>query len=212
MLPMLPLPSVFYPGDTVVLHIFEDRYKELVHDCRDEAVTFGIPVFTDNNVAYGTEVQLVEIVNTYEGGVMDISCVGRQVFKVITFDDRMDGKLYAGGQVEFFDNVNDGTDAVKKEVLSGLKELYRIMELPFTPIPIKKFNSYVLAHKMGLSFQQEYDLLQLAKESQRLSFINNHLNITVGVLQSIDRTKKSIKMNGDFKNFGPLDFEGFHIK
>ncbi len=211
-LPMLPLPTVFYPGDTVPLHIFEDRYIQLVHDCRDEAVTFGIPVYTDNTVVYGTEVQLVEIVNTYEGGVMDITCVARQVFKVVTFDPHMEGKLYAGGQVEFLDNVDDGTEAVKKEVLNGLKELYRIMELSFTPIPLKKFNSYVLAHKMGLSFQQEYDLLQLAKESERLSFINNHLIITIGVFQGVDRTKKSIKINGDFKNFDPLDFEGFHIE
>ena len=45
-LPLFPLQSVFYPGETVPLHIFEDRYKQLINDCRKEALTFGIPVYS----------------------------------------------------------------------------------------------------------------------------------------------------------------------
>ena len=210
-LPMFPLQSIFFPGETVPLHIFEERYKQLIKDCRDEAITFGIPVYIYDSITYGTEVQLVEIVNAYKNGEMDVTCVARQVFKVITFDNGMDGKLYAGGEVRFLDNVNDANERTKKEVLDLLEELYGLMTVPFTPVPLEKFNSYVLAHKMGLSFEQEFELLQLPKESERLSFIKNHLLITISVLQEVDRTKKTIKLNGDFKNFDPLDFEGFHI-
>jgi hypothetical protein len=210
-LPMFPLQSIFFPGENVPLHIVEERYKQLIKDCRDEAITFGIPVYIYDSIAYGTEVQLVEIVNAYENGEMDVTCVARQVFKVITFDNGMDGKLYAGGEVRFLDNVNDANERTKKEVLDLLEELYGLMTVPFTPVSLEKFNSYVLAHKMGLSFEQEFELLQLPKESERLSFIKNHLLITISVLQEVDRTKKTIKLNGDFKNFDPLDFEGFHI-
>ena len=41
-LPLFPLQSVFFPGETVPLHIFEERYKELIQDCRNEAITFGM--------------------------------------------------------------------------------------------------------------------------------------------------------------------------
>ncbi|NNE75958.1 MAG: ATP-dependent protease, partial [Pricia sp.] len=68
---------------------------------------------------------------------------------------------------------------------------------------------YVLAHKMGLSFEQEYQLLQMSKESERLSFIKAHLVTTITVLKEVERTKKTIKMNGDFRNFDPLDFKEF---
>jgi hypothetical protein len=210
-LPMFPLQSIFFPGETVPLHVFEERYKQLIKDCRDEAITFGIPVYIYDSITYGTEVQLVEIVNAYENGEMDVTCVARQVFKVITFDNGMDGKLYAGGEVRFLDNVNDANERTKKEVLGLLEELYGLMTVPFTPVALEKFNSYVIAHKMGLSFEQEFELLQLPKESERLSFIKNHLMITISVLQEVDRTKRTIKLNGDFKNFDPLDFEGFHI-
>jgi len=210
-LPLFPLQSIFFPGETVPLHIFEDRYKELIHDCRKEAITFGIPVYINNNVAYGTEVQLVEIVNTYEDGEMDVTCVARQVFRILSFDNKMEGKVYAGGVVEFLDNVNDAEPSLKREVLDKIHELYELMAVPFAPLPLSKFNSYVLAHKMGLSFEQEYQLLQMAKESERLMFIKTHLLSTITVLAEVDRTKKTIEMNGDFRNFDPLDFEDFKI-
>ncbi len=210
-LPFFPLQSVFFPGEKVPLHIFEERYKQLINDCRSEAITFGIPVYINDSLAYGTEVQLVEVVNTYEGGSMDVVCVARQVFKVLTFDNEMEGKQYAGGIIQFLDNVNDGERDAKKEVLLRLEELYDLMDVPFTPVPLDLFNSYVLAHKMGLSFEQEYQLLQLPKESERLGFIKSHLIGTIQVLKEVNRTKKIIDQNGHFRNFDPLDFKDFKL-
>jgi len=210
-LPLFPLQSVFFPGETVPLHIFEERYKELISDCRNEAITFGIPVYIYDSVAFGTEVQLVEVVTTYESGEMDVTCVARQVFKINSFENQMPGKLYAGGEVSFLDSVNDANDVTKKRVLNKIEELYDLMDVPFTPIPIEKFNSYILAHKMGLSFEQEFQLLQLPKESERLSFIKGHLLATIAVLKEVGRTKKTIEMNGDFRNFDPLDFKDLEI-
>jgi hypothetical protein len=210
-LPLFPLQSVFFPGEKVPLHIFEERYKQLINDCRTEAVTFGIPVYIDDSIAYGTEVQLVEVVNTYESGAMDVVCVARQVFKVLTFDNEMEGKLYAGGVVQFLDNVNDGDDKSKQEVLTNLEELYNLMDVPFTPIEVEKFNSFVLAHKMGLSYEQEYQMLQMVMESERLRFIQSHLLGTIQVLKEVNKTKDLIDMNGHFRNFDPLDFKDFKI-
>lgn len=210
-LPLFPLKSIFFPGETVPLHIFEERYKQLIKDCRNEAVTFGIPVYIYDEIAFGTEVQLVEIVNTYEGGEMDIVCVGRQVFKISSFENNMDGKLYPGGDVEFLEGLNDASDGWKKSVLDQIETLYGLMDVSFTPIPLSKFNMYSLIHKIGLSFEQEYQLLQMPEESERLKYISSHLLSTITVLKELNRTKGAIKMNGDFKNFDPLDFEDFKI-
>lgn len=210
-LPFFPLQSVFFPGEKVPLHIFEDRYKQLINDCRKEAITFGIPVYINDSIAYGTEVQLMEVVNTYESGAMDVVCVARQVFRVISFDNTMDDRLYAGGEVEFIDNIKDSELSAKREVYSKLKDLYELMEVPFAPVELEMFNSYTLAHKMGLSFEQEYELLQLASENERLKFIMKHLSVTIQVLNEVNRTKLLIELNGHFKNFDPLDFKAFKI-
>ncbi|WP_339708907.1 LON peptidase substrate-binding domain-containing protein [uncultured Kriegella sp.] len=207
-IPLFPLRSIFFPGETVPLHIFEDRYKQLISDCRKEAITFGIPVYINDRIEFGTEVQLVEVVTTYEDGEMDVVCVARQVFEIVEFESHLGGKLYAGGTVNFLDTVNDGEESAKLKVLEGIEELYDLMDVPFTPVPLEKFHSYVLAHKMGLSFDQEYELLKMAKESERLEFLRTHLQTTITVLKEVDRTKKTIELNGHFKNFDPLDFDG----
>ncbi|MEM9000190.1 MAG: LON peptidase substrate-binding domain-containing protein [Bacteroidota bacterium] len=210
-LPLFPLQSVFFPGETVPLHIFEERYKQLIHDCREEAVTFGIPVYIENTIAYGTEVQLVEVVTSYEGGEMDVVCVARQVFKILTFDNEMEGKLYAGGIVEFLEMENDAKNSLRQEVIEVLKQLYRLMGVQFPETTLDKFNSYAFAHKMGLSFEQEYELLKLTKETDRLAYIKSHLIKTTAVLKQINKTKAIIEMNGHFKNFDPLDFKDFKV-
>ncbi|MGS0524688.1 LON peptidase substrate-binding domain-containing protein [Zobellia nedashkovskayae] len=193
------------------MHIFEDRYKQLIVDCRKEAVTFGIPVYINDNIIYGTEVQLVEIVNTYDNGEMDVTCVARQVFRILSFEKQMKGKLYAGGTIQFLDSVNDADKETKQEVLDKIHELYELMAVPYTPLPLEKFNSYVLVHKMGLSFNQEYQLLQMPSERDRLLFMKSHLISTISMLSEVNRTKKTIEMNGNFKNFDPLDFEDFNL-
>jgi hypothetical protein len=142
---------------------------------------------------------------------MDVLCVARQVFRVLTFDNEMAGKLYAGGQVQFLDNVNDGDLKAKKEVLRKLEELYNLMGVPFTRMPPEKFHSFILAHKMGLSFEQEHQLLQIPKESDRLKFIKAHLYATIQVLKQVNRTKELIELNGHFKNFDPLNFRDFKL-
>jgi hypothetical protein len=210
-LPLFPLQSVFFPGESVPLHIFEERYKQLINDCRKDAVTFGIPVFIDERIAFGTEVQLVDILTTYDGGEMDVLCVARQVFKVVTFENEMKGKRYAGGEVEFLDNINDGDIRSKRIVLRKLNELYELMGVPFTTLEPERFNSFMLAHKMGLSYEQEHQLLQIPQESGRLRFIKSHLYGTIHVLKQVNRTKELIELNGHFKNFDPLDFRDFKL-
>lgn len=210
-LPLFPLQSIFFPGETVLLHVFEERYKQLINDCRQEAITFGIPVFINNKMEYGVEVQLVEVVSTYETGEMDVVCVARQVFKLLAFDNVMEGKLYAGGIVKLMEYDYEATDEKKQVIINGIRQLYTIMDVPYTEINVKEFNSFTLAHKIGLSFEQEYQLLQIPSENDRLNFISLHLTSTITVLSQVERTKKIIELNGHFKNFDPLDFKDIEI-
>ncbi|WP_298472686.1 LON peptidase substrate-binding domain-containing protein [uncultured Maribacter sp.] len=205
-LPMFPLQSIFFPGETVPLHVFERRYIQLIEDCREEAITFGIPVYLDGVINYGVEVQLVEVVNSYQGGEMDVICVARQVFVVNNFQSPANGRLYPTGEVSLIDLDYVSNVDLKKEVIGKIQELYAFMNVAFKPLELGKFNSYVLAHKIGLSFKQEYQLLQMPKEEERLIFIKAHLLGTIEVLKEVDRTKKTIELNGHFKNFDPLDF------
>ena len=210
-LPLFPLQSVFFPGEKIPLHIFEARYCQLIYDCKDEAITFGIPVFLEKLMTYGVEVELEEIVQLHTGGEIDVICFAKRVFKIVTFENIMGSKLYAGGVVSFIDNILDGDIVLKEQIISAIEELYRLMGVPSVHTLADEFDSFMLAHKIGLSKLQEYELLQIPKESDRLFFIDAHLKQLIAVLIEVNRTKEVIDLNGHFKNFDPLDFKDFKI-
>jgi len=100
-LPLFPLNLVAFPLEDLNLHIFEQRYRDLINECLDEGKTFGIPVFLDGRMpGFGTEVKITKLSKKYEDGRMDVHTQGIRVFRILDFQNPVDMKLYAGGVVE----------------------------------------------------------------------------------------------------------------
>ncbi|MGB7841948.1 MAG: LON peptidase substrate-binding domain-containing protein [Salinimicrobium sp.] len=211
-LALFPLQVVVFPGERLPLHIFEERYKQLINDCEQEGSSFGIPVYFNNRLDYGTEVKLEKVVQSYTSGAKDVVCRGLRVFKITYFEYEAPGKLYAGGNVEFLKDTDDADKKQKKQLIDLISELYLHLEVPPPKIDLKTFSSYTLAHKMGLSLQQEYALLKLTSEKQRQEYLINHLSISIPIVQEMNRAKHNIELNGRFRNFDPLDFREFRLK
>ena len=211
-LALFPLQNVVYPGERLPLHIFEKRYKQLINDCEKSGINFGIPLFKDNHLEYGTEMELLSVVVNYDNGAKDIICRGTRVFRIENFDAREQGKFYAGGDVEFLQDKDDASETLKNQLLELIYELYIHLEVPKPQIDVAAFRSYTLAHKIGLSLEQEYSLLKLASEKARQEYLINHLLITIPIVQELNRTKQTIELNGHFRNFDPLDFREFRLR
>jgi len=211
-LALFPLKNVVFPGESLPLHIFEERYKQLIHDCETEGITFGIPIYIDNRLDYGTEMELLKVVRNHQSGARDVICKGLRVFKIRDFQHQEKGKIYAGGDVRFLDDKDDSTETLKNQLLELIYELYLHLEVPRPKIDVSTFRSYTLAHKIGLSLQQEYSLLKLISEKARQEYLINHLLITIPIVQEMNRTKQVIELNGHFKNFDPLDFREFRLR
>ncbi|WP_029035015.1 LON peptidase substrate-binding domain-containing protein [Salinimicrobium terrae] len=211
-LALFPLKSVVYPGENLPLHIFERRYIQLIEDCQSTGIHFGIPFYINNRLEFGTEMKLLKIVRNYDSGAKDILSQGLRVFRIRRFEQNEPGKFYAGGDVEFVINRDDSTRTLKNQLLDLIFELYVHLEVPRPLIDKNSFNSYTLAHKIGLSQEQEYDLLKLTSEKKRQEYLINHLLITIPIVQEMNRTKQVIELNGHFRNFDPLDFREFRLK
>ena len=50
MLALFPLQLIVYPGERLPLHIFEKRYQQLITDCENEGIAFGIPSYIDEKL------------------------------------------------------------------------------------------------------------------------------------------------------------------
>jgi uncharacterized protein len=204
-IPIFPLKLVAFPGEEVNLHIFEPRYKQLITDIVENKTTFGIAVYLDKLMPFGTEVELKEVSKIYEDGRLDIKTVGKNIFEIITLENPMSQKLYAGGQVIFYENDQNISQNIYLEYLFYLKELFRLMnhDIDFFPLQV---NSFTYAHKIGLKLEEEYELLLMDKEEERVKYLIKHLLRVIPILRDIESAKNKIKMNGHFKNFDPLEF------
>ncbi|NNE25287.1 MAG: peptidase, partial [Saprospiraceae bacterium] len=64
-IPLFPLKLVCFPGETLNLHIFEERYKTLIQDVQRDQKNFGIPpVQNDALYPLGAEIELMSIAHT----------------------------------------------------------------------------------------------------------------------------------------------------
>ncbi|QCK16956.1 LON peptidase substrate-binding domain-containing protein [Mangrovivirga cuniculi] len=206
-LPLFPLKLVAYPGEPVNLHVFESRYKQLVNDCLKENTPFGIPGYVTGVIEYGIEVKIEELSKTYEDGRMDIKTRGERIFKVEEYKNPWPGKLYAGGHVSYLENEFDPTDPITKDKYYTLiNELFELLNLKPIDPALEQIHSYDLAHKIGLSISQEYELLKFTRESERKKFIVDHLEHTLPVIREYERARGIIKMNGHFKHLKPPKF------
>jgi len=200
-IPIFPLELVVYPGEPLHLHIFEPRYKQLINEIADSREPFGIPAVVNKRIGgLGTIMELEEITDVDENGEMDIKTRGREVFRIAELLKQVPGKLYSGAQVDLTPNDLTGDEELMRQVLSGIRLMHKLLkvEKPFNKPP-GQLKSYDVAHHAGLSLQQEYDLLGLEQENQRLNFLNHHLTRMLPTVMEMESLKQKIQLNGHFK-------------
>ena len=211
-LAMFPLELVVFPEEKLALHIFEDRYQQLIADCETDVITFGIPAYINKKMAFGTEVKLDRVAKRYPSGASDIICKGLRIFKIESFFNKLDDRLYAGASISYLPNLDDGTRHQRRRFIALVKELYATLDVVLPSFKPELISSYSFAHKIGLALEQELKLIQMEAESERFAFLIDHLSVTIPVIKQVNKTKELIKLNGHFKNFDPLDFTDFKLE
>ena len=201
-LPAFPLSLVAFPGEELNLHIFEPRYKQLIHECDQSGKTFAIlPQYDGKEVAHATEMQLIEIARTYEDGKMDIRTLGIGLVKVIDYYKRHPNKLYPGVEIEKLDWDDVSDIVINTKILQQISILYETMNISNVKIlPPEKFRTYQIAHKVGFNIDQELHFLSLNKEVERQLYMFDHLTKLIPVVEEMEVLRKRAEMNGHFKN------------
>lgn len=207
-IPIFPLEIVVYPGEKLNLHIFEDKYKQMITECFKEKKMFGIPSVLKNKIAEtGTLVRVTEIAKHYSDGKMDIRTEGVSVFKVLEVIDSVPDKLYSGAIVKHLINDEDGISRQVQKVIDGIRELHRLLHISKEfGNPGENLRSYDIAHDAMLSLEEEYELLCLMREDQRIEYLRLHLKKIIPVVAGIESLKKKIQLNGHFKELKGFDF------
>ncbi|MGH9658584.1 MAG: LON peptidase substrate-binding domain-containing protein, partial [Bryobacteraceae bacterium] len=106
LVPLFPLPVVAFPRTNLPLHIFEERYKEMVGEAIERRSEFGIVLARDEGVARaGCTVVVSRVLQRYEDGRLDIVTRGVRRFEILSLDAT---NPCLRGEVRFFDDDDPG--------------------------------------------------------------------------------------------------------
>lgn len=197
-----------YPGENLNLHIFEPRYKQLITECHATKKPFGIPTVINNKVQdFGSSVEVIELSKIYDNGEMDIKTRGDKVFRMLEVIEEVPDKLYSGAIVNYPDNYERGVPELMRKVMNSIKELHQLLNVKKDfKKKEEELQSYDVAHHIGLSLEEEYELLNLLDERQRQEYLKRHLTKVIPMVAGMEQLKEKINLNGHFKNLGGVDF------
>ena len=102
LLPLFPLKVVLFPRTEVPLHIFEERYKEMIGECLAQKSEFGIVLALEEGIAStGCSASIAELIRKYSDGRIDIVVRGERRFELVRLDQE---RSYLRGEPQFFDD------------------------------------------------------------------------------------------------------------
>lgn len=99
---LFPLNMVLFPGGALPLRIFETRYVDMVRRCMRGAQSFGVALIREGNEVGPAETfdvgTLAKIVDFHQlsDGLLGLSCVGEQRFRIRSRNCQSDGLNLAG--------------------------------------------------------------------------------------------------------------------
>ncbi len=205
-LPLFPLGTVLYPGLVLPLHIFEDRYKQLIRDLLDtgEPRRFGVIAIREGReTGIGGVSALHEVgctatlrdVTEGDDGQYDIVTVGTDRFKLHALGE---SRPYLTGEIELLgEPVGDEaaaaltTAAVQRAFRGYLNVLadrgsatISVPDLPDEPILI----SYLVAASMIIDLSDRQGLLAQPDAVRRLSAERTLLARETAILREFGTT------------------------
>jgi len=205
-IPLFPLGVVLLPETFLPLHIFEERYKEMIGECLSEDKEFGVVFFSGDKInRIGCSAQIVKVLKRYDSGEMDIITVGTNRFFVKKLDETR--TYFQASIIPFDDHPKEESEELRQIVTTGitlLKELRSITGGEWDEAILEEESdmkkiSFLICGNDGFTASEKQKFLEMTSTSKR---IRN----AVGALEKvIQRARLSqdiqgiIHGNGDVK-------------
>ncbi len=204
-LPLFPLNTVVFPGASLPLHVFEDRYRALVRDLlavEDPAERlFGVIAIREgyevgahesrSMYRTGCVMQLTET-EAYDDGQFDIMAVGRQRMRVLATD--ADGPYLCAEVALEPSEAGEPTPEAAEGVARTLVRFdeYRTLRAdllgddPFIPLPRDpELLSYTLAATVTLTLRERQTLLEAPDAATRLRLLRRFMGSELRAMRAL---------------------------
>ncbi|HEX4038040.1 MAG TPA: LON peptidase substrate-binding domain-containing protein [Acidobacteriaceae bacterium] len=190
-IPLFPLNLVLFPGTALPLHIFEERYREMVGECLSESREFGVVrAERDQMALVGCMARIVRVLERYNDGRMDILCEGAQRFEIEGLDE---SRPFLQADVGLFEDDGERSTRAEREDCAALH--YATMHLAGFECPTMHLDlnapvAFQLADVLpsDLGFKQQ--LLASRSDAERTTRLRDFYNDMLPRLQAnrVDET------------------------
>ena len=211
-LSLFPLPEVvLFPGMNLPLHIYEERYKEMISSCLDRDKQFGV-VFTKNNMCaeIGTIAQIIDV-EKLEEGKMNILTEGKNRFKILSLKSEEPYyiaiiKPYDDREFKTSSPIKSSLKKIKEMSLKALglfdevfdQELSKKLKLPQDPNELL----FLVSANLTCSYEAKQSILETNTIKERIEKVFPLLEEEIERLEVLlenKETKKDVVKNGKLK-------------
>ncbi len=214
-LPVFPLPVVLMPSELMPLHIFEERYRQMLKDVELQKNLFGLSYFDPQEAVSekpeaGTVGCVAEIseMQKLPDGRSNVLSVGIIRYRIVEFLETDDPYLVA--EVEFFEDFKEDDEVVKPladEVFKLFnrvaKAAYKISgqrgEFPEIPQAEPEQLSFLITSAFNLENDLKYRMLETRSTIERLENIKGILDKAVKKIEDSAEIHKISQTNGHSK-------------
>lgn len=194
--PLFPLGLVLLPQELVPLHIFEERYKQMISECLEGDSEFGIVWLGDDGLRdIGCSARIERVIERFDDGRMNILVEGSQPFRLLK---RIDDMAYPAGDVELLEDFDPESDPELAE-----KARARYVELVETateetpdPDEISGLDAYGMAATVEHPPEAKQALLELRAENDRLKMVDEMFRTAIKRLAYAEEAAERAQTNG----------------
>jgi Lon protease-like protein len=194
--PLFPLGIVALPGELVPLHIFEERYKQMIGECLVGQREFGIVWLSDEELKeVGCACEIDRVLERMEDGRMNILARGTRPFRVL---ERQGHLAYPAGMIEFLSDREEDPDADLLETTQrAYGELVKMAtDREPTTDELAELDAYSMAATVDFGAQAKQELLDLRSENARLRLLTRLLRAAVKRMELVELAHERAKSNG----------------
>jgi len=191
-IPLFPLNTVLFPGAALPLHVFEERYREMVGECLAQDKPFGVVRADEEQMSIvGCTAKILRVVQRYDDGRMDILCEGGERFEIEGLDE---SRAFLQADVEFFEDEGARSTRDDREDCAALHFATLQMaglQLPAMHLDLNAPVAFQLADALpsDLGFKQQ--LLASRSDADRTKKLQDFYNEMLPRLSSKDGDRQA---------------------
>ncbi len=201
-IPLFPLNVVLMPGAPMPLHIFEDRYKQMVDECLEDESEFGMVLADDSGTReVGCTARIVEMVERYDDGRMLILVEGSRRFKL---NNVLTGKPYYVGEVEYLEDEEPGEEItdLAEECVKLLERVVEAATEGSVDIEIEspyRNLAFAIAGRIEFDLETRQQILEFPTEKERLEKVRELLSRAAERLERERQAREKAQTNGHLR-------------